>query len=64
VQHDNRYSPFSTLFSTQSTNAHKEKAAVRQTGNRQEAAMESHHLITWIIIGLVAGALAGRRRLW
>jgi uncharacterized membrane protein YeaQ/YmgE (transglycosylase-associated protein family) len=22
--------------------------------------MESHHLITWIIIGLVAGALAGR----
>jgi uncharacterized membrane protein YeaQ/YmgE (transglycosylase-associated protein family) len=22
--------------------------------------MESHHLITWVIIGLVAGALAGR----
>jgi uncharacterized membrane protein YeaQ/YmgE (transglycosylase-associated protein family) len=22
--------------------------------------MESHHLITWIVIGLVAGALAGR----
>lgn len=22
--------------------------------------MESHHLITWVVIGLVAGALAGR----
>jgi uncharacterized membrane protein YeaQ/YmgE (transglycosylase-associated protein family) len=22
--------------------------------------MESHHLITWIVIGLIAGALAGR----
>jgi len=22
--------------------------------------MESHHLVTWVIIGLIAGALAGR----